>query len=181
MAQLKARRDQEDVPRARPGLGGARRPGGSRRRSAATPRTASGWRWSPTAARRPPATGSASGSPDWTLLELDLVTGRTHQIRVHLAALGHPVAGDPVYGTGTSRKGPDGLERLFLHAWRLELVVATSGAADPRRGAAARRSWRPCWSGCAARRGGPAAGAAGSRVTERPTSRACRRRPGPCS
>ena len=59
---------------------------------------------------------------DWTLLELDLVTGRTHQIRVHLAALGHSVAGDPVYGTGTARKGPDGLERLFLHAWRLELV-----------------------------------------------------------
>ncbi len=58
----------------------------------------------------------------WTMLELDLVTGRTHQIRVHLAALGHPVAGDPVYGTGTSRRGPDGLERLFLHAWRLELV-----------------------------------------------------------
>ncbi len=58
----------------------------------------------------------------WTLLELDLVTGRTHQIRVHLAALGHPVAGDVVYGTGTSRRGPDGLERLFLHAWRLELV-----------------------------------------------------------
>ena len=45
----------------------------------------------------------------WTLLEVDLVTGRTHQIRVHLAALGHPVAGDPVYGTGTSRRGPDGL------------------------------------------------------------------------
>ncbi len=58
----------------------------------------------------------------WTLLELDLVTGRTHQIRVHLAALGHSVAGDPVYGTGTARRGPDGLERLFLHAWRLELV-----------------------------------------------------------
>ena len=60
----------------------------------------------------------------WTLLELDLVTGRTHQIRVHLDAIGHPVAGDPVYGTGTSRRGPDGLERLFLHAWRLELDVA---------------------------------------------------------
>ena len=42
----------------------------------------------------------------WTLLELDLVTGRTHQIRVHLDAIGHPVAGDPVYGTGTSRRGP---------------------------------------------------------------------------
>jgi 23S rRNA pseudouridine1911/1915/1917 synthase len=59
----------------------------------------------------------------WTLLELDLVTGRTHQIRVHLAALGHPVAGDAVYGTGTARRGPDGLTRLFLHAWRLELVT----------------------------------------------------------
>jgi 23S rRNA pseudouridine1911/1915/1917 synthase len=62
----------------------------------------------------------------WTLLELDLVTGRTHQIRVHLAALGHAVAGDPVYGTGTSRRGPDGLDRLFLHAWRLELVSPSS-------------------------------------------------------
>jgi 23S rRNA pseudouridine1911/1915/1917 synthase len=64
---------------------------------------------------------------DWTLLELDLVTGRTHQIRVHLDAIGHPVAGDPVYGTGTSRRGPDGLDRLFLHAWRLELVAPSDG------------------------------------------------------
>ncbi len=63
----------------------------------------------------------------WTLLEVDLVTGRTHQIRVHLDAIGHPVAGDPVYGTGTSRRGPEGLERLFLHAWRLELTAPTSG------------------------------------------------------
>jgi len=63
----------------------------------------------------------------WTLLELDLVTGRTHQIRVHLDAIGHPVAGDPVYGTGTSRRGPEGLDRLFLHAWRLELTSPSSG------------------------------------------------------
>jgi 23S rRNA pseudouridine1911/1915/1917 synthase len=63
----------------------------------------------------------------WTLLELDLVTGRTHQIRVHLDAIGHPVAGDPVYGTGTSRRGPDGLSRLFLHAWRLELAAPGDG------------------------------------------------------
>jgi 23S rRNA pseudouridine1911/1915/1917 synthase len=63
----------------------------------------------------------------WTLLELDLVTGRTHQIRVHLDAIGHPVAGDVVYGTGTSRRGPDGLDRLFLHAWRLELASPTDG------------------------------------------------------
>jgi 23S rRNA pseudouridine1911/1915/1917 synthase len=64
----------------------------------------------------------------WTLLELDLVTGRTHQIRVHLEAIGHPVAGDPIYGTGTSRRGPAGLGRLFLHAWRLELTSPSSGA-----------------------------------------------------
>jgi 23S rRNA pseudouridine1911/1915/1917 synthase len=68
--------------------------------------------------------------PGWTLLELDLVTGRTHQIRVHLDAIGHPVAGDPVYGTGRSRRGPDvggGLGRLFLHAWRLELTSPSDG------------------------------------------------------
>ena len=70
----------------------------------------------------------------WTLLELDLVTGRTHQIRVHLEAIGHPIAGDPVYGTGTSRKGPRvmggaaPLARLFLHAWRLQLTSPTTAA-----------------------------------------------------
>ena len=66
----------------------------------------------------------------WTLLELDLVTGRTHQIRVHLDAIGHPIAGDPLYGTGTSRRGPavpGGLPRLFLHAWRLELTSPSTG------------------------------------------------------
>ncbi len=63
----------------------------------------------------------------WTLLELDLITGRTHQIRVHLDAIGHPVAGDPVYGTGTSQRGPEGLRRLFLHAFRLELSAPSSG------------------------------------------------------
>jgi 23S rRNA pseudouridine1911/1915/1917 synthase len=71
--------------------------------------------------------------PGWTLLELDLVTGRTHQIRVHLDAIGHPVAGDPVYGTATSRRGPRPgpagapLERLFLHAWRLQLTSPSTG------------------------------------------------------
>lgn len=64
---------------------------------------------------------------DWTLLEVDLVTGRTHQVRVHLASIGHPVAGDPVYATGRARKGPEGLERMFLHAWRLEVVSPGSG------------------------------------------------------
>jgi len=63
----------------------------------------------------------------WTLLELDLVTGRTHQIRVHLAAIGHPLAGDPVYGNGTSRRGPEGSTRLFLHSWRIELQSPADG------------------------------------------------------
>jgi 23S rRNA pseudouridine1911/1915/1917 synthase len=51
-----------------------------------------------------------------TLLRCDLYTGRTHQIRVHLAALGHPVAGDDEYGGREA-----GLERPMLHAWRLRL------------------------------------------------------------
>ncbi len=64
---------------------------------------------------------------DWTLLELDLITGRTHQIRVHLASIGHAVAGDPVYARAAIRRGPDGLERLFLHAWKLEFLSPGSG------------------------------------------------------
>jgi 23S rRNA pseudouridine1911/1915/1917 synthase len=50
-----------------------------------------------------------------SLLQLRLETGRTHQIRVHLQAIGHPVCGDPEYGT----PGMLGLERQFLHARRL--------------------------------------------------------------
>jgi 23S rRNA pseudouridine1911/1915/1917 synthase len=65
--------------------------------------------------------------PEWTYLDVGLVTGRTHQIRVHLSSIGHPVAGDPVYGTGRSQRGPDGLRRMFLHAWRLELTSPSDG------------------------------------------------------
>ena len=53
--------------------------------------------------------------PGDTLAHARLETGRTHQIRVHFAAIGHPVAGDPEYGT----RGRHGLERQFLHASRL--------------------------------------------------------------
>ncbi len=53
--------------------------------------------------------------PQTTLLRLRLETGRTHQIRVHLQAIGHPVCGDPEYGRG----GLLGLQRQFLHATRL--------------------------------------------------------------
>ena len=52
----------------------------------------------------------------YSLLEIGLETGRTHQIRVHLAWLGHPVVGDTIYGR---KKNPLGLPRQFLHAWRL--------------------------------------------------------------
>jgi 23S rRNA pseudouridine1911/1915/1917 synthase len=64
--------------------------------------------------------------PGWTLLEIDLMTGRTHQIRVHLASIGHPVAGDPVYATGSAKRGPEGLTRLFLHSWRIEFASVSS-------------------------------------------------------
>jgi len=53
--------------------------------------------------------------PADTLIHARLETGRTHQIRVHFAAIDHPVAGDPEYGT----RGRHGLERQFLHASRL--------------------------------------------------------------
>ena len=55
-----------------------------------------------------------------------LETGRTHQIRAHLKAIGHPVAGDPVYGT----PGRYGLERQFLHAARLAFEHPVTGAAS---------------------------------------------------
>ena len=56
--------------------------------------------------------------PLTTLLAVSLETGRTHQIRAHLAAIGHPVCGDPVYGGGTSGRRL-GLSRQFLHAANL--------------------------------------------------------------
>jgi 23S rRNA pseudouridine1911/1915/1917 synthase len=58
-----------------------------------------------------------------SLLRLRLETGRTHQIRVHLQAIGHPVCGDPEYGTA----GALGLERQFLHATRLAFEHPLSG------------------------------------------------------
>jgi 23S rRNA pseudouridine955/2504/2580 synthase len=59
--------------------------------------------------------------PPLALLEAELRTGRTHQIRVHLAHLGFPLAGDDKYGDfAWNRTLPKaGLRRMFLHAWRL--------------------------------------------------------------
>jgi 23S rRNA pseudouridine1911/1915/1917 synthase len=61
--------------------------------------------------------------PGSALLRVTLETGRTHQIRVHLQAIGHPVAGDPEYGT----PGFLGLARQFLHAARLAFAHPVTG------------------------------------------------------
>jgi len=66
----------------------------------------------------------AEALPRTTLLDVRLETGRTHQIRVHLQAIGHPVVGDPEYGTA----GRLGLARQFLHAARLRFAQPFSGA-----------------------------------------------------
>ncbi len=70
------------------------------------------------------------------LLELDLATGRTHQIRVHLKSIGHPLVGDPVYGEARHRALPRPAQaplrdfpRPALHAWRLMLPAAATGGA----------------------------------------------------
>ena len=61
--------------------------------------------------------------PERARLDVRLETGRTHQIRVHLAAIGLPVSGDPTYGV----KGDLGLERQFLHAHKLRFTHPVSG------------------------------------------------------
>ena len=64
-----------------------------------------------------------------TLLEVTIKTGRTHQIRVHLASQGHPIAGDDKYGDFEWNKAlhKQGLKRMFLHAWRLQFTHPASG------------------------------------------------------
>ena len=61
---------------------------------------------------------------EFTLCKFDLQTGRTHQIRVHAKHLGHPVAGDPVYGYKKQKLKADG---QLLHAWQLVLTHPTTG------------------------------------------------------
>ncbi|WP_375423102.1 RluA family pseudouridine synthase [uncultured Friedmanniella sp.] len=62
-----------------------------------------------------------------TLLEVKLETGRTHQIRVHMAAVKHPCAGDPTYGADPVLAARLGLERQWLHAVRLGFTHPTTG------------------------------------------------------
>jgi 23S rRNA pseudouridine1911/1915/1917 synthase len=62
-----------------------------------------------------------------TLVRCTLETGRTHQIRVHLAAMGHPLVGDPAYGTRRVSPGLPPFARQALHAARLALTHPVSG------------------------------------------------------
>jgi 23S rRNA pseudouridine955/2504/2580 synthase len=72
-----------------------------------------------------------SSMKDATLLQVGIETGRTHQIRRHLEAVGHPVAGDRRYGDFAWNRAARqrwGLRRMFLHAWRLALPHPVTGA-----------------------------------------------------
>jgi 23S rRNA pseudouridine1911/1915/1917 synthase len=94
-----------------------------------------------TASRRPRAAVTewnvSRRFPGLALLELDLKTGRTHQARVHCSAMGHPIAGDPVYGGRKALKQlprpvadlMQGVSRQMLHAWRLAIFHPRSKAA----------------------------------------------------
>ena len=59
---------------------------------------------------------------EFSLLEVNLLTGRKHQIRVHLAGIGHPVVGDEKYG-----KGKEMYKRLALHAKSISFIHPSSG------------------------------------------------------
>lgn len=64
----------------------------------------------------------------YTLIECHLYTGRTHQIRVHMRHINHPLVGDPLYGKGKGSERADrGLTRQFLHSWRVRFDHPVTG------------------------------------------------------
>ena len=69
---------------------------------------------------------------DYSLLEVTIKTGRTHQIRVHLASQGYPIVGDDKYGDFelNKRLASQGMKRMFLHAWRLQFVHPQTGRSE---------------------------------------------------
>jgi 23S rRNA pseudouridine955/2504/2580 synthase len=73
--------------------------------------------------------GEGRGEGGFSLLEVTIKTGRTHQIRVHLASQGHPIAGDDKYGDFELNKAlqKQGLKRMYLHAWRLQFDHPATG------------------------------------------------------
>ena len=89
------------------------------------------WQRLPTDRGRAFAVGATHsvGKPVASLLACTLETGRTHQIRVHLAHLGYPIAGDDKYGDFSLNKAlaKRGLKRMFLHAWRMVIHHPVTG------------------------------------------------------
>ena len=77
----------------------------------------------------PPVAGEPGAPAEASLLEVTIKTGRTHQIRVHLASQGHPIAGDDKYGVFEANRALHrlGLPRMFLHAWRLQFDHPATG------------------------------------------------------
>ncbi|MGA2039298.1 MAG: RluA family pseudouridine synthase [Bryobacteraceae bacterium] len=69
----------------------------------------------------------AARLPGFTFLEVKIGTGRTHQIRVHLASIGHPVVGDKLYGAPAQVPGRPPLARYFLHAHRIRFIRPSDG------------------------------------------------------
>ena len=69
---------------------------------------------------------------DYSLLEVTIKTGRTHQIRVHLASQGYPIVGDDKYGDFelNKRLAALGMKRMFLHAWRLQFIHPQTGRTE---------------------------------------------------
>ena len=82
-------------------------------------------------AQRIPAPAGLAFEAGFSLLEVTIKTGRTHQIRVHLSHAGHPIVGDDKYGDFELNRQLTrlGFKRMFLHAWRLQLTHPVSGAA----------------------------------------------------
>ena len=82
-------------------------------------------------AQRIPAPAGLAFEAGFSLLEVTIKTGRTHQIRVHLSHAGHPIVGDDKYGDFELNRqlARLGFKRMFLHAWRLQLTHPVSGAA----------------------------------------------------
>ena len=118
-------RDHARVPRARRGPAAGADGHDRRADRPRPPRPHAPCRPTPTTRTwRSPTSRSSGRCRATTLLRVRLETGRTHQIRAHLLAIGHPVAGDPDYGTA----GLLGLERQFLHAARLAFAHPVTGA-----------------------------------------------------
>jgi Pseudouridylate synthases, 23S RNA-specific len=61
----------------------------------------------------------------YSFLECDIATGRTHQIRVHLSSMGHPIVGDVLYGADKKKAASAG--RVFLHSWKLSFLHPKTG------------------------------------------------------